>query len=759
MIHLKSIAFHPSRASRSAQKATTCTPDAHGDHNASRLHTLICSDCTNLVIQINTRPKSSIKGITRWRTGYYEFAWKTVQQLLDGDAYQKCDLCKALVAVVTLDRLNECLRTIQETEEPILVQPLHTDDIWANMCDLPKIIYWATFILPQNFQQIRFPIWRELDSERIPLNSPTLGNDNTEPQSPSRQLLAETESLLQSPEGVSWAKAILDPSRPTLVAQIRTWLWGCVSDHPKCRTALSGEIFGLDSQDPSLDASKLPFRVIDVGPPGSLLVKLVQTTTETPRAPYVALSHCWGPPDKQPLKTKLDTVQDHIHSGIPLDRLPQTFADAVWVTRELGIRYLWIDSLCIVQDNASDWETESQKMGFIYEGATLILGAAHARDSSEGLFKGLQRPDPKKVVKVYTDMAPYATCFYTVPEWPYVMEFEPWNKSRLSTRAWVMQEFTLSRRFVWSEKNSLHWRCREEMEGEPHLDTYYFDMIRSFGTLTSIWHYLVDDYCGKQLTYETDRLAALHGIATALKTSYRKDQEYHFGIWLEGHDTLLTLFWSVENLFADSPATGLTGIPSWSWASVAGSKRFGYRFTGKTKPLYCYDDRGITAKNNGTELHFRAPIGVVQLCVNWDYHQEVNLARRKGATSTTRYRRMSIYVETPSSEMTGSAETASNAVRFGRLTLDYTIDVSSCPPPSDFTHHVIPLIRFADKEDRRAEYMLVVEPATKADGSKAYRRVGIGFIRRETAFITTDRAWSCWDKLVSEMKTEDIVLV
>ncbi|EGZ72613.1 HET-domain-containing protein, partial [Neurospora tetrasperma FGSC 2509] len=167
---------------------------------------------------------------------------------------------------------------------------------------------------------------------------------------------------------------------------MRSWLWQCVDDHPKCRTALSGEIFGFGSQNSSLDVSKLPFRVLDVGSPGSLLVKLVETTTETPRAPYVALSHCWGPPDKQPLKTTLHTIGDHMHPGIPLDRLPQTFADAVWVTRELGIRYLWIDSLCIIQDSPADWETESQKMGSIYEGATLTLGAAYARNSSEGLF-------------------------------------------------------------------------------------------------------------------------------------------------------------------------------------------------------------------------------------------------------------------------------------------------------------------------------------------------------------------------------------
>ncbi|KAK3338708.1 heterokaryon incompatibility protein-domain-containing protein, partial [Neurospora tetraspora] len=178
----------------------------------------------------------------------------------------------------------------------------------------------------------------------------------------------------------------MDARGPETAAQLRFWLWKCVNDHPKCRMALSGKRFGMHSHTSSLDQTKLPSRILDVGSADSSVVRLVKTTTETPSGSYVALSHCWGPPDKQPLKTTCDTLEDYIRHGIPLACLPQTFADAVWVTRVLGIRYLWIDSLCIIQDSLSDWEVESQKMGPIYEGATLTLGAAYARDSSEGLF-------------------------------------------------------------------------------------------------------------------------------------------------------------------------------------------------------------------------------------------------------------------------------------------------------------------------------------------------------------------------------------
>ena len=117
--------------------------------------------------------------------------------------------------------------------------------------------------------------------------------------------MAETDPLFHSStrKGVSWAKPIMDTTArgPGTVAQIKSWLWQCVSDHRKCRLALSGEDFGVYPQTSSLDQGKLPSRILDVGLTGSPVVRLVETMTETPKASYVALSHCWDPPDKRPL--------------------------------------------------------------------------------------------------------------------------------------------------------------------------------------------------------------------------------------------------------------------------------------------------------------------------------------------------------------------------------------------------------------------------------------------------------------------------
>jgi hypothetical protein len=112
--------------------------------------------------------------------------------------------------------------------------------------------------------------------------------------------------------------------------------------------------------------------------------------TEGCRGHYVALSHCWGTLGKHPLRTTTDNLQEHI-SGISWSTLPKTFQDALKITRELGIDYIWIDSLCIVQDSEEDWRQESREMGLIYERARVTIAAAGAADSSPKCFI-LDRP-------------------------------------------------------------------------------------------------------------------------------------------------------------------------------------------------------------------------------------------------------------------------------------------------------------------------------------------------------------------------------
>lgn len=137
----------------------------------------------------------------------------------------------------------------------------------------------------------------------------------------------------------------------------------------------------------SLPRAPLPSRVLDVSGTEENGVRLYVSEGET--APYAALSHCWG--HKPFLRTLSGSLDAH-RSEIPWARLPQTFQDAVAFTRKIGVRYLWIDSLCIVQDDQLDWRREAAKMASVYQGATLVISAA----KSDGAYGGLYADVPER---------------------------------------------------------------------------------------------------------------------------------------------------------------------------------------------------------------------------------------------------------------------------------------------------------------------------------------------------------------------------
>jgi hypothetical protein len=130
--------------------------------------------------------------------------------------------------------------------------------------------------------------------------------------------------------------------------------------------------------------TQLPTRVLDLGEDASPQDSIKLFETGGVEDIYMTLSHCWGP--TQFITTTRDTIKQRI-AGIALSDLPQTFKDAVSLTRKLGIRYLWIDSLCIKQKDKEDWEREAGKMGSVYSQSFLNIAATRSAEGSGGLFK------------------------------------------------------------------------------------------------------------------------------------------------------------------------------------------------------------------------------------------------------------------------------------------------------------------------------------------------------------------------------------
>jgi hypothetical protein len=149
----------------------------------------------------------------------------------------------------------------------------------------------------------------------------------------------------------------------------------CTSSHPECRRP---------------EGSLLPLRVINIKDRGAHeSFKLRLTRCQIPDS-YAALSYCWG--GDQPIKTTNATLEAYTND-IPAYNLPQTLLDAVIATRKLGLSYLWIDCLCINQDDDLEKSVEIAKMPYIFEGAYVTLSAARSASAKEGFLHDLHRPD------------------------------------------------------------------------------------------------------------------------------------------------------------------------------------------------------------------------------------------------------------------------------------------------------------------------------------------------------------------------------
>jgi hypothetical protein len=203
----------------------------------------------------------------------------------------------------------------------------------------------------------------------------------------------------------------------------------------------------------------MPARLLDVGMQDSRFIRLHETNATTVRLPYATLSHCWG---KIEIKRLLQGNIKECRKGIEIDVLPKTFQDAITITRKLGIRHLWIDSLCIVQDSAEDWAEQSSVMGKVYQNGYCNIAATGAHDGRAGCF--LER-DPKLAqkcrVKLELNLRKFKLrhgLYDLVPRslWDVGLYVAPLNR-----RAWVAQERIMAPRILHFSSNQLFWECTE----------------------------------------------------------------------------------------------------------------------------------------------------------------------------------------------------------------------------------------------------------------------------------------------------------
>lgn len=291
---------------------------------------------------------------------------------------------------------------------------------------------------------------------------------------------------------------------------------------------------------------------------------------------YIALSHCWGEGRPLPLTTTTSTLEERKRK-INFEELPASFKNAVMVTRSLGLRYLWIDSLCIIQDDEEDWERQSGHMASIYSYSYLTIAATRAKDSS-GEFLDHRAPRQYISLNIKKDLQGSVLAFIPQLE----NEAKPscyleMNDEPLSKRAWCFQERVLSSRILHFASDQMYFECIDGFRSEDglhftgrydsvHKDASLFGLKPSFdnGPLPLIqqWFKLLWGYGPRTLTNATDKLPALSGIASVF--GERMNDEYVAGIWKEAF--IESLLW--QGLSTDEVAD--PRAPSWSWARYKG---------------------------------------------------------------------------------------------------------------------------------------------------------------------------------------------
>ncbi|KAF5638399.1 het-domain protein [Fusarium tjaetaba] len=301
------------------------------------------------------------------------------------------------------------------------------------------------------------------------------------------------------------------------------------------------------------DNSKLPTRVINVSNPDTIKLYCGHPGES---APYSALSYCWGI-SAQPVVLEKHNLTDLV-KGIKISRLPQTIIDAIQVTRQLGLKYLWLDALCIIQDSEEDKEQEIRQMARIYENAYITIAATNARNVRDGFLTATKNfmEDSGWVELPFQKLGRV----YSFTSWANLI---PVDDEPLNQRVWTLQEDLLSRRVLYFGSFIMYWKCGKHV----YMD-HWGSRILSLGNFLTPGSISWDPRrcSARKMRYGDDKLEAISAIA--MEASKEICSRYIAGMWERNLED--SLLWRVKDW--NPPDEGYVlpkhRGPSWSWISV-----------------------------------------------------------------------------------------------------------------------------------------------------------------------------------------------
>lgn len=339
------------------------------------------------------------------------------------------------------------------------------------------------------------------------------------------------------------------------------WINTCQSEHHACR--------GSGNRD-----SILPTRVLDVGTEEDNIVRL-HATYGMARGNFVYLSFLWGGvrPAFMATSRNLPSMTD----GIPLESLSEVHQDAVDATRRLGFRFLWIDALCMIQDDKEDAMMELRRMSEYLSNATFVLQAA----ASPNLSARLYQPRQKAILQMQITRARQFESVTSEPESSTVTGVElrlPLQTAsealgvRVMKRGWMFQEIILPSRMVIFGEDQIYWHCQAGLmsEGDTLTREPILRLLPMSSAATDVerrdslhsWYQLISDYSASHVSFLPDRLIAIASLARY----FDAEATLIDGLW--DRDIQNGLLWRVDDIRAARELHRDTVSVSWSWASI-----------------------------------------------------------------------------------------------------------------------------------------------------------------------------------------------
>lgn len=362
------------------------------------------------------------------------------------------------------------------------------------------------------------------------------------------------------------------PGNPPMWAFLNSSLRKCLEEHTGCR----------ESQDCDWWPRRL---LLTRKHEGRCVVQLIDTKDHRPLSGYAALSHCWG--SEQLTCTTSDNIRSH-QDVITLTTLPRTFQDAITVAVKMNVAYLWIDSLCIIQGDNDDWAQHAEMMDKIYENALFVVAATCSSAGSVPFLGPGAETDRHtyRTVRIEIDVGITAQNRGLASVATLARKFDGelnpmYIRGPLEDRAWAYQESYCAVRLIRFIDTEVKWRCNTAAGCECHgaLTMAVSKPLQSSDDKDIIfeqWRQVTIEFAGRSLSYGTDRLPALAGIASRFHA--RLGSKYIAGLWQD--ELPFNLKWYREDLTDHLDEAPLippamdNGVPSWSWASNYGKCRW-----------------------------------------------------------------------------------------------------------------------------------------------------------------------------------------